>query len=547
MRVFCHLRSYMTPEIALAKHSCGSLLWMQEQIASAITAPAQYHPNNLMYIKAMPRSPAFRLILAVVVFVVMLLLLALVLSAAQFSLSLWQQLQTAPIWVVVLIATLSSLLLGFGIWLSWRIVRPARPGTGKAATPLTEAELRSHLEAATAAGIDVESAMHELKELARRRELESIHLALFGEISSGKSSLINALLPGASIETNVIGGTTTTIQHYHWQRESGDAVVLVDVPGLNQVDREYDRMVMDEAQRAHAVIFVCDGDLTRNEYLALQPLLELKKPLIVAFNKLDRYADADQQQIRQRLADRFASDPQVSIAGIATRPTRTVIKVEPDGSEHEEEQQLPPQIDELRAAVQSALDSNLSLLEHLRDTAVFELTARKLEQSKADHRVKASADLVKTYTRRAVAGGMAAISPGTDILIQGYLGTHMVKSLCKLYEVPVRDIELQKLLTLTQKQVRTALPLLLAVAGNAAKAFPGIGTLAGGLMHAVAYGLIFDALGRAVTRTLETRGELRPAPASLMFRDNLVNDVESQARKLLRLALDVRKEQNKND
>jgi len=123
----------------------------------------------------------------------------------------------------------------------------------------------------------------------------------------------------------------------------------------------------------------------------------------------------------------------------------------------------------------------------------------------------------------------------------------MVKSLCQLYEVPVRDIELQKLLDLTQAQVRTALPLILAVAGNAAKAFPGVGTLAGGLMHAVAYGLIFDALGRAVTRTLETRGELRPAPASLMFRDNLVNDVESQARKLLRLAFDVRKEQGQND
>jgi len=324
-------------------------------------------------------------------------------------------------------------------------------------------------------------------------------------------------------------------------------VLLVDVPGLNQVDREYDRMVMDEAQRAHVVIFVCDGDLTRNEYLALQPLLELKKPLIVAFNKLDRYSQTEQQQIRQRLAERFASDSQVSIIGIATLPTRTVIKIGADGSEHEEEQQLPAQIDELRTAVQSALDSNMALLEHLRDTAVFELTARKLEQSKADHRATASADLVKTYTRRAVAGGLAAISPGTDILIQGYLGTRMVKSLCELYEVPVRDIELQKLLTLTQKQIRTALPLLLAVAGNAAKAFPGIGTLAGGLMHAVAYGLIFDALGRAVTRTLETRGELRPAPASLMFRDNLVNNVESQTRKLLRLALDVRKEQGKSE
>ncbi len=495
----------------------------------------------------MPRSTTFRLFLAAAVFVGMIVLLAIMLSAAQFGLSLWQQLQAAPAWVMVLIGTLASLILGFGIWLSWRIVRPARARTGKAAAPLTEAELQAHLEAATAAGVDVESARRELEELARRRELEIIHLALFGEISSGKSSLINALLPGASVETDVIGGTTTTIQHYHWQRESGDEVVLVDVPGLSQIEREYDQVVMDEAQRAHAVIFVCDGDLTRDEYLALQPLLELKKPLIVAFNKLDRYSEDDRQLIRRQLANRFSSESQVTIAGIATRPMCKVTRVGPDGTEHEEEQLLPPQIDELRAAVQSALDSNMALLEHLRDTAVFELTVRKLDQAKADYRVKASADLVKTYTRRAVAGGLAAISPGTDILIQGYLGTRMIKSLCELYEVPVGEIELQKLLTLSQKQLRTALPLLLAVTGNAAKAFPGVGTLAGGLMHAVAYGLIFDALGHAVTRTLETRGELRPAPTSLTFRDNLVTDVESRARKLLRLALDIRNEQRPDD
>ena len=198
-------------------------------------------------------------------------------------------------------------------------------------------------------------------------------------------------------------------------------------------------------------------------------------------------------------------------------------------------------------AVQSALDSNMELLERLRDTAVFELTARKLEESKATHRVTASADIVRKYTRRAVAGGMAAISPGTDILIQGYLGTQMVKALCELYQVPVKEIELNKLLDLSQKQVRTALPLLLAIAGNAAKAFPGVGTLAGGLMHAVAYGLIFDALGRAVVQTLETRGELRPAPASLTFRDNLVDGVESRAGRLLRLALDIRKEEGDNE
>jgi len=495
----------------------------------------------------MPRSTSVRAFLAALVLVMMLALLAFILSAAQFSLSLWQQLQTAPVWVVALVGILASLMLGFGLWLSWRILRPSGSSSSKTTAPPTEDELQAHLEAATAAGVDTGSATAELQELTRRRELQVIHLALFGEISSGKSSLINALLPGASVETNVIGGTTTTIQHYLWQPDSGDKVVLIDVPGLNQLDREYDQSVMDEAQRAHVVIFVCDGDLTRDEHLALQPLLALKKPLIIAFNKLDRYSAADQQLIRQQLTERFAADPQVTITAIATCPVRMVIKVDADGSEHEEQQQLPPQIEELQRAVQSALDDNLSLLEHLRDTAIFALTSRKLEQSKATHRKRESANLVKTYTRRAVAGGLAAISPGTDILIQGYLGTRMVKSLCELYEVQVRDIELQKLITLTQKQARTALPLLLAVAGNAAKAFPGAGTLAGGLMHAVAYGMIFDALGRAVVQTLETRGELRPAPASLMFRDNLASSAESQVRKLLRLALDVRSEQRDDD
>ena len=491
----------------------------------------------------MARSTPVRLFLVLIVLVTMLALLAFILNAAQFSLSLWQQLQTAPLWVTILVGAFSSLMLGFGAWLGWRILRPSGSSAESTSKPPTAAEIEAHLEAANTAGINTDAAAAELQELARRRKLETVHLALFGEISSGKSSLINALLPEARLETGIVGGTTTSIEQYVWQRDSGDKLILVDVPGLNQVEREYDETVMDEAQRAHVVIFVCDGDLTRDEQQALQPLLELKKPLIIALNKVDRYSAADQQLIRQQLTERLAAEPQVTITAIATSPVRSVIRIAADGSEHEEQQPLPPQIEELQQAVQAALDNNLALLEQLRDTAIFALSARKLEQSKAAHRKTESAALVKTYTRRAVAGGLAAITPGTDILIQGYLGSRLVKSLCELYEVPVRDIEIQKLITLTQKQTRTAIPLLLAVTGNAAKAFPGVGTLAGGLMHAVAYGLIFDALGRAVVQTLETRGELRPAPASLMFRDNLASNAESHARKLLRLALDVRDEQ----
>ena len=495
----------------------------------------------------MSRNSIFRLVLVLAVLVTLLLLSATLLNLAQVGLTLWERLEQAAIWVQALFGVTALLLLGFALWLAWLILRPARKPAPRPAEPLTEAGLLARLDAAAESGVDVATAQRELAELGRRRSEQTIHLALFGEISSGKSSLINALLPGAEAATDVVGGTTTAIRQYRWRRESGDEVLLVDVPGLNQAGRDYDRQVSEEAHRAHIVIFVCDGDLSRDEHRALQPLLELGKPLIIAFNKLDRYSDADRQLIRDRLVRQFRGHRQVTIAGIATRPTQPVVRIGPDGVEQESIRELPPQIDELKAAVQRVLDGNLALLEHLRDTAVFELTQRKLEQSRAAHRSQEAAGVVKKYTRRAVAGGLAAMGPGTDIIIQGYLGTQLVKSLCALYEAPVSEFDLHKLLSLTQRQVRVSLPLLLAVIGNAAKAFPGVGTLAGGLLHAIAYGLIFDTLGRAVVQTLETRGELRPAPASLLFRDNLARDLQTRARGLARLALEVREEQPAQD
>jgi hypothetical protein len=79
--------------------------------------------------------------------------------------------------------------------------------------------------------------------------------------------------------------------------------------------------------------------------------------------------------------------------------------------------------------------------------------------------------------------------------------------------------------------------LTLAIAGNALKAFPGIGTLTGGMLHAVAYGMIFDSLGRAAAQTLASRGELRPYPAAAAFEELLSENLESGAERFARLAL----------
>ena len=138
---------------------------------------------------------------------------------------------------------------------------------------------------------------------------------------------------------------------------------------------------------------------------------------------------------------------------------------------------------------------------------------------------------------------MAAVAPGSDLLIQGYLGVSLIKELSELYGVPVRKADRDRLLSLVGKEVGKTMTLVLAVAGNALKAFPGVGTLAGGVMHAVAYGLVFQSLGRAVARSFESRGELHPLQTARTFKENLGEELEISARDFAEMALRLAREQ----
>ena len=192
----------------------------------------------------------------------------------------------------------------------------------------------------------------------------------------------------------------------------------------------------------------------------------------------------------------------------------------------------------LTNALQRLIDGNQEILDRLRDSATFVLAAQQVDQAIATARRERGERLVDSYATKAVIGAMAAIAPGSDLIIQGYLGTQMVRELSALYEVKVSKMDTDLLLKLVQKHVARAHTLLLAVAGNALKAFPGVGTLAGGAMHAVAYGIIFRTLGRALVTTLATRGELRPRQTAKLFEEKLGEDMDSPARNLARLVVE---------
>ena len=478
------------------------------------------------------------LILGVGVLFLLFLLLALLLSDA--LLNFYVNLREVPNWLAWgLLGGLGllSLLLG---WLLIRLLRPkpAPPQTPEKPAPVTLEQVEARLDSARTAELDTSEAEEELVQLQERRQAGVIHVALFGDISSGKSSLIKALLPDAQVEVQVTGGTTRELREYTWTSPAGDRLVLTDMPGLDEPGREKDAWVRDEALRAHLVVYVCEGDLTRSQAGELSQLLMLNKPLILALNKIDRYQPSELELLKDRLRQQVDPLGEAEVVAISSGGRQSVVRILSDGREEEVIRQLPPQVDELTRAIQRHVDGGPETLNQLRDSAVFVLVSRQLDQALARHRQEQAEKLVSGYAKKAMVGAIAAMTPGSDILIQGYLATLMVKALSNLYEIPVRKVDVELLLELVQKYVRGHSTLVLAIAGNALKAFPGAGTLAGGILHAIAYGYLFEALGRGVATSLATRGELHPLQAANQFKESLGEGLRASSQHYAKLALE---------
>ncbi|MEM7281699.1 MAG: Era-like GTP-binding protein, partial [Pseudomonadota bacterium] len=449
-----------------------------------------------------------RLILILGICFLGLLVLAAFVFLADAGLSLWMELQRQSAVVRYSVITLfATLLLGLG-FLVFRILMPKRKTHAEMPQQVSANDLAERLEGARSLGIDTRQAERELIELSQRRESGSLTVALMGEVSVGKSSLVRAFLPDAVLEVSVLGGSTAEVNRYEWVSSDGDSILISDLPGFNQVSGETEQLAIDEALRCHIVVFLCEGDLSRTEFEALKRLSDSEKPVILALNKVDSYTVEEVTQIRDVLKarmDSLFSEDMHDLVFISTR--------------HNE-------LDELRLALQRLIRVDVGLLEKLRDSAVFKLADKKLAEAKSEHAYVAGQALVSKYTGRAVVGALAAVAPGTDILIQGYLGTNLVRELCETFDAPVRELDIKRFLEICEQHIGRTTPMVLAIAGNGFKAFPGIGTLAGGLIHAAAYGLIFDSLGNSLLETLRRQGTLETLQATALFKEKLSEDLE---------------------
>lgn len=482
--------------------------------------------------------------IAVTVALVFVIAIGALLFISEAALNVWDRLKEGPPALMYAYVAIMLLLAATALWLIWRLVvrRKILPPTVGPSAPLTKEDIEGRIREAEAAGVDVGEAQAELKALAARQHDGTVHLCFFGEISAGKSSLIKALVPEANVLIDVVGGSTDDVRHYRWRNEVGSEILLTDVPGIGGLDGELSVIATDEARRAHVVLFVCDSDLTRPEIRSIEALLAFDKPLVLVLNKADRFSDEEQAALMQKLLERVTEVGgevhRDHVVAVTAGGESDVIERHADGSEGTVRRSRPADIGVLVVAINRLMAGDAGPLDERRERAVFQMAAARLAEAEARYRMQRSEQIIRSTTRKAVIGALAAISPGTDILIQGYIGTTMTRELCKLFGAAPRDLDIEAFLSMSQSRVGRALPLSLAVAGNGLKAFPGIGTVAGGVVHAVAYGLIFDALGRSLVSTLSRHGALVPEMAANAFEDDISEHLEAGVRRVAKMALD---------
>ncbi len=484
-------------------------------------------------------SQPLRLLLAAALILGAAMLTLTLLRATDAALSVWERLQAWPEFVRIGFAALLAALAALALWGLWRLLRPRASRTPRAAL-IDRATLEARIERIGSAAPEGFEARGELGELDRRRAEGTVQVCLFGQISTGKSSLLKALAPDAAPEIAVLGGSTAHIGRHRGVLPDGRTLELADVPGSFEAgDSERIALARAEAARSHALIYVVDADLSRSQREELAALAQFGRPLVLVLNKADRYTPTERKALTDRLGQ-TARELRAEVISASAGHTEDVMREHPDGRRETIVRERPAQVDALQRALGRIARAGAPALEPGREAALFAHVDARLAEGERREQRERSDKAIERYTRRAVVGALAAVAPGTDLVIQGALATALTRELCRIHGLGARDVDIDDLLSRAGGLLRTGSSITLAVVGNALKAFPGLGTLGGGLVHAVAYGLIFDSLGHALADTLANVRELDRDATLTAFRQRLAAPSSERLLALARMALQER-------
>lgn len=413
----------------------------------------------------------------------------------------------------------AAILLGLAIvvfwklWSATRTKQAQRERQAKNPSQLSAAERRQEVSDNLAAVGDLEGdaalsddVKRELRALAdkveQKQQSHKLEIVAFGTVSSGKSSLLNALAGRDAFQTDPRGGTTIQRQEIPWP--GNDQVLLVDTPGLGEIDgAEHIAIAAEAARDADMVLMVVDGPLRQSEFKLLARLGEMEKRVLVCLNKTDWYEPEDQKKLVGQLASQIREFVRAEdVIPVRSQPVmRTRVRVPAGGGEVEEQVREPPDLGALAHKMLSIVrrDGTDLLLANLllQSRGLLDEAKQKVRES-LDRRAW---EIVERYTWGA--GAAAAVSPVIlDMFAGSAITAKMAVDLAHVYRQPLDFKAAVTLLAQLGKNlvailgVNLAAPAVTAVIASLLKGtVPLAGQFAGGLLQGIVQALVTRWIG----------------------------------------------------
>ena len=271
-----------------------------------------------------------------------------------------------------------------------------------------------------------------------------LHLSAFGRVSTGKSSLLNALIGRDTFSVSPLHGETRHSSMQAWEQVEAGGVFLIDTPGLDEAggeDRE--ALAREVAGRSDLVMFVLDGDITETELDALAAVMAQGRPVLVVLNKADLYTRAELDALLQSVRAKTASivDPDCVIAAAAQPRPQDVVEVDAAGNEVVTPRPRDPDVADLKLKLWEILEAEGKTLVALNASLFAADLSDQVGRRILAARAELGEKLVRTYC---VAKGIAVAFnpvPVADLFAAAFIDVGMVVHLSRVYDLPLNQKE----------------------------------------------------------------------------------------------------------
>ena len=288
-----------------------------------------------------------------------------------------------------------------------------------------------------------------IRQMLDKLEQGQLHIAVFGRVSVGKSSVLNALIGREVFSVSLLHGETKTADMESWKEVDAGGVYLIDTPGINEIDGEArEALALEVASRADLLLFVVDSDLTDVELKALQTVAETNRPIILVVNKADQYNETQLMELRTIIRDRVTGliAPENIVFTAASPGTQIIIREDEFGNETESTRQKPVDMINLKTRLWDIIEAEGKTLSALNAS----LFAGQLSEQVGDRMLEVRKEIGERVINMYCMGKGVAVAlnpvPIADLIAAVAIDVSMIVHLSRIYGLPMSKTEAGELI-----------------------------------------------------------------------------------------------------